>query len=115
MGRSRGGTLHLRSDKDDPVDLLVVTFEPLDDLALFEVPNDDLGVLACTGDKPVALADSHIDDEISMSVQTRLQRERIPVPHLQDPIHKRVSEQDWTSRLAAGSNFDLIRDLRDEN
>lgn len=92
-----------------------MTFEPLDDLAKLKVPDDDLSVLAGTGDKPVAFADSHIDDEIGMSMQTRLQGEGIPVPYLQYPIHKRVSQHIWKKRLAAGSLADLVGGSSDKN
>ena len=67
------GAFHLWCDEDDPVDLLGVALESLDYLAHFQVPNYHLSVLSSTRDKSVALADTDINDEISVAMQTGLQ------------------------------------------
>ena len=53
--------------------------------AHLQVPNDDLGVLACAGDKTIALAYVNIGDEVEMPMQAGLQGQRVPVPNLKDP------------------------------
>ena len=59
--------------------------EALDDAAHLEVPDNDLGVLARTGHKPVALADVNVCNKVEVAVQTGLQTERVAVPDFDDP------------------------------
>ena len=53
--------------------------------AHLQIPDDHLGVLACAGDKTIALADVNVGDEVEMPMQAGLQGQRVPVPNLQDP------------------------------
>ena len=62
--------------------------ESFDNFAQFEVPDDDLGILASTCNESIALADVDVCDEIKVSMQTSLEGERVTVPHLDNPIGK---------------------------
>ena len=64
--------LDFRSDKDYPVDLLLVATQSLDDLSHLEVPNDDLCIFTGTGDKSVAFTDTDVNYEISVTMQAGL-------------------------------------------
>lgn len=61
--------------------------QALDNPAHFQIPNDDLRVLSSAGDEPVALAHVDVGDEVQVAVQACLQRQRVPVPHLDYPAH----------------------------
>ena len=65
-----------------------MTCQALDYPAHLQVPNDDLGVLACAGDKSIALADVNVGDEVEVAVEASLQGQRVPVPNLKDPTAK---------------------------
>lgn len=60
--------------------------DSLDDLAHLEVPDDDLGVLARTRDKPIAFADVYIGNIIEVAVEAGLQSQRVSIPHFQNSI-----------------------------
>ena len=55
---------------------------PFDNSTHLQIPDDDLGILASTRNKPVALADVYVRDEVKMPMQACLQRQRISIPNL---------------------------------
>ena len=60
-------------DEDYSVDLLLMIIESLDDFTHLEVPNYNHSVFTRASDKPVAFANANINDEICVSMETRLE------------------------------------------
>ena len=81
------GARYFRRHEAKSVDLLCVIIESFDYLAHLEVPNHHCGVFARTGDKLIALTDVHIDNVLTVTVETSLQAQRVSVPNLEDPAH----------------------------
>ena len=65
--------------------------QTFDDSAHFQSPYDDLSILSCARDEAIALADVDVRDEVQVAVEARLQGQRVPVPHLENPTTKHGS------------------------
>ena len=80
--------------------------EALYDAARSQIPDDRLSVLASARNKSIALADVNVRDKVEVTVQARLQTQRVPVPHLDDPVRhtsQRVSKlQEGVSGAQSG-------------
>ena len=76
--------------KDDSIDLLLVVVESLDNFTHFEIPNYNLGIFTGACNKPVAFAYANVNDEISMSMETRLKCQRISIPNFKNAKQERI-------------------------
>ena len=76
--------------KDDSVYLLLVIVESLYNFTHFEIPNYNLGIFAGACNKSIALAYANVNDEISMSMETRLKCQRISIPNFKNSKQERV-------------------------
>ena len=61
-------TLDTRCHKEQPIDQIRVASQSLDDSTQFQIPDDNLRILASAGNKSVALADIDVCNEIKMTM-----------------------------------------------
>ena len=81
--------------EDHSVDLLLMVIEPLNNFSHLEVPNYNHSVFTRAGDKPVAFANANINDEICVSMETRLESHRVSVPDLQNTTKIQVRQRKY--------------------
>ena len=71
--------------EEDSVDLVrVVGSNSFNNCAILEVPDDNGAVFRPRSHESVALAHSDVDDDVQVTVQTRLEDHGLLAPHLDD-------------------------------